>query len=78
MFEAALITAFVIQRAIPVVIATEVTACTLIEFTDLVLDAYAMGKTAVTGELPEGPGELDIFFDLAEKWCSTLFIPGKG
>jgi hypothetical protein len=44
----------------------------MLEWTDLVLDLDAMAKSAITGEAPEGPGELDILLDQAKQYCATI------
>jgi RHS repeat-associated protein len=72
MLEYALILAFEVQKTAPAILATAIWTCTMLEWTDLVLDLDAMAKSAITGEAPEGPGELDILLDQAKQYCATI------
>jgi RHS repeat-associated protein len=72
LFEAALVTAFVIQETTPTILAAAIGICTALESEDLLEDLWTFGKSAWTGELPEGPDEEDILKDLAAQYCATI------
>jgi RHS repeat-associated protein len=72
LFEAALVTAFVIQETAPTILAAAIGICTALEYEDLLEDLWTFGKSAWTGELPEGPDEEDILKDLAAQYCATI------
>jgi len=64
LFEAALVTAFVIQETAPTILAAAIGICTALEYEDLLEDLWTFGKSAWTGELPEGPDEEDILKEM--------------
>jgi RHS repeat-associated protein len=55
-FEAALVTAFVIQETAPTILAAAIGICTALEYEDLLEDLWTSGESVWTGESPEGPG----------------------
>lgn len=70
--EYALIGAFEWQRVYPAIVTTAVATCTWMEVVDLLVSEYALGKSTLSGELPDRPWQLDILLDLAKQYCLTV------
>ena len=47
----------------------------MIEYLDLLIVEDDLAQSAITGEEPEGPGNKDNFFYLAELACASVFVP---